>query len=145
MGPLAVEPEDEAQVPLVADRDAVPPARLADDEEVGASAREEMAGAPRVALLTDRANDDDLSRAVVAVGGHECGRERPLRVTRAAPVEAAAVESDGKPPPPRVDVSEEQDGGAALADPSDSVSRGGRLGGESQGPPPLEGTPHSGG
>src|SRR6266540_5069139 len=133
MRSLAVEPEDQTQVPLVADRHAVPATRLADDEEVGTSAREEMAGATRIAFLTHRANDDDLSRAVVAVGRHECGGERPLRVTRAAPVEAVAVESDGKPSLHGIDVSEEHNGGTALADPGDSVSHGVRMRGEAQG------------
>src|SRR6266571_8796229 len=143
MRSLAVEPEDQTQVPLVADRHAVPATRLADDEEVGTSAREEMAGATRIAFLTDRANDDDLSGAVVAVGCHECGRERPLRVTRAAPVEAVAVESDGKPSLHGIDVSEEHNGGTALADPGDSVSRGVRVRREAQGPRHFDEPLHS--
>src|SRR6266540_620189 len=143
MGPFAVEPQEEAQVPLVADRHAVPAARLTDDEEVGSGVGEEMAGAPRIAFLTHGADDDDLPRAIVAVGRHERGCERPLRVTGTPSMEAIALESDGQPPLHRVDVSEEHDGGRALADPRNPVPGGVRVRREAEGPrnvdEPLDG------
>src|SRR5213593_3353419 len=73
MAPLAVEPEDEAQVPLVADRDAVPAARLSDDQEVGPMPGKEMARAAGIALLPDRA-DDDYLRAPASGPGDRVAR-----------------------------------------------------------------------
>src|SRR6266511_3708975 len=93
-----------------------------------------MAGAPRIAFLAHRADDDDLPRAVVAVRGSEGGGERPLRVARTPSVKAIVVEAHGQPPLHRVDVSEEHDRGWACADPRDAVPDGVRMRGEAERP-----------
>ena len=80
MAPLAVEPEDEAQVPLVADRDAVPTARLSDDQEVGPMPGKKMARAAGIALLPDRADDDYLTGLVVVACRDKRRCERAFRV-----------------------------------------------------------------
>src|SRR5947208_14818768 len=61
MRPFALHTDDETEVPLVPNGHGIPAARLSDNEEVGpGQVLDQMAGPSRVALLSDRAGDQEF-------------------------------------------------------------------------------------
>src|SRR5207249_4600092 len=123
MRPLALHADDEAEVPLVADRDRIPAARFSDDEEVGpGQVMDQMAGPSRVALLSDRADDQDLPGQRMTARRDERRREGALRVARPSPMEAASFEADRQSSFDRVDVAEEHDPRGSATDARDRIS-----------------------
>src|SRR5437764_14386571 len=95
MRPLALHMDDETEVPLVPDRHGIPAARLTDNEEVGpGQVLDQMAGPSRVALLPDRADNENLPRRRMTARRHERRREGTLRVARPPPMEAVARQPD---------------------------------------------------
>src|SRR2546429_1097794 len=123
MRPLALHMDDETEVPLVPDRRGIPAARLADNEEVGpGQVLNQMAGPSRVALLSHRADDQDLPGRRVTARRHERRREGAFRITRPSPVEAVALEADRQGSFDRVDVAQEHDPGGSATDARDRIS-----------------------
>src|SRR5439155_56706 len=76
MGPLSIDPKEEAQVALVSNRNRLPSARVPDDQEIRRRmVREQCARPARIELFSDRADDDDLAPPSMTAGGDEGGRE----------------------------------------------------------------------
>jgi hypothetical protein len=76
----------------------------------------------RIALFSDRADDDDLARTSMVARRDEGGRERPFRVAGSASVQAAIFETNGQRSVDRVDVPEKENGRRASPDLRDGVS-----------------------
>ena len=81
-----------------------------------------MAGPSRVALLSHRADDQDLPGRRVTARRHERRREGAFRITRPSPVEAVALEADRQGSFDRVDVAQEHDPGGSATDARDRIS-----------------------
>src|SRR5204862_7455706 len=87
MGPFPLDLKEEAQVALVSNRDRLPSARFTDDQEIRRRmVREQGARPARIELFSNRADDDDLARTLMAAGGDEGGREGNFRIAGSATV-----------------------------------------------------------
>src|SRR5438046_10642477 len=97
MGPFPLDLKEEAQVALVSNRDRLPSARFTDDQEIRRRmVREQGARRTRIELFSNRADDDDLARPLMAASGDEGGREGPVRVSGSRTVRPAVL---GPPEP----------------------------------------------
>jgi hypothetical protein len=122
VGPTAPERRGELELALVADRDAVPAARFADDHGVRRGSAREMPGPSAVGLLADRRDDRELPRTAELRPSAERRGEAALRVDRPPPVDPAAPVADRTATFDGVDVAEEQEVRASPTAPREPVA-----------------------
>src|SRR5437867_5339027 len=128
MGPFPLDLKEEAQVALVSNRDRLPSARFTDDKEIRRRmVREQGARPTRIELFSNRADDDDLARPLMAASGDEGGREGTFRIAGPATVQPPVLDLHRQGSVDRVDVAEEKDGWRASAHVRDRVPDGVRM------------------
>src|SRR5947199_46476 len=110
MGPFPLDLKEEAQVALVSNRDRLPSARFTDDQEIRRRmVREQGARPTRIELFSNRADDDDLARPLMAASGDEGGREGTFRIAGPATVQPPVLDLHRQGSVDRVDVVEDKD------------------------------------
>src|SRR5256885_9127490 len=86
--------------------------------------REQGARTARIELFSNRANDDDLARPLMAAGRDEGGGEGTFRIAGAATVQPPVLDPNRQGSIDCVDVPEEEDGWRAPAHARDRVADG---------------------